>query len=694
MNLDKLFKPRSIAVVGATPSPSVARNVINSLLHLDYPGSIFPINPKYNDVLGVKCLSSLKEAGEPVDLVVLCLSSKHVKSQLEAAADVGAGAAIIYGDGYGESGKKGKKLQAEIVDICRTHDIALCGPNCMGIASPHNRTHTYMVELLDPALLAGNVGLISHSGSVSIALTNDVRRFGYSYAISAGNEAVLTAADYLDYLIEDNNTEIIGLFLETVRQMDKFIAALKKARERNKPVIVLKTGKSTRAAAVVTSHTGGLAGEHRMFSALLKKHGAIEASSPEEMMEMFAVCQSKPLPQSPNIGIVTGSGGLAELMLDLNESGQANLPPLPESLQHTIKLEMGSMSGDGNPLDAWGNGDFMTNYPKAMDVFGQSPDHDSILVSFDGNDNQPMDYGDLNAESLNMVVENKHKYPKPHYTLSAVPGLFDSKFVNIARIEGIPSLSGLSSALNAIASVARSRQKATPRMIKAKALSADYQTQLLKRVSINEYDAKVLLSDYGVVVPKEFLFESLAELLRQAQDFQYPLVLKACDDHVMHRTEAGLVSVNIKNEDDLQSVAAGMQQRVEKADIKTRWLVQPMAGSGVEVLIGVKNDPECGPAILLGPGGIYTELMDEVSIRMLPLDEGDASAMISETRLTKLLAGLRGAPPSDISSLEKTVYGLADFAWANRQWIESIDLNPVIVHETGVSVVDALILPQ
>src|SRR5271169_470842 len=275
MRLEALFRPKSIAVVGASDKPTIGRRLIASLDRIGFAGPIFPINPNYSTVSGRQCYANVAELPEIPDVAVFCVGHARVLEALLAAASRGVRGAVIYDGGFAERGEDGRRLQAQIEGICRDAGIALCGPNCMGVLSPHDRSTTYLQELRDPAGLAGNVGIVSQSGAFCVSLLTDTRRFGFSHVVSSGNEAVLTAADYLEYLADDPHTKIIGIFIETVRQPERFATALDRAKEAGKPVVALKVGRASRTRYAVTTHTGGEAGDPGTISELLHAYRAI-----------------------------------------------------------------------------------------------------------------------------------------------------------------------------------------------------------------------------------------------------------------------------------------------------------------------------------------------------------------------------------------------------------------------------------
>jgi acetate---CoA ligase (ADP-forming) len=329
MPLDALLRPKSIAILGASERPSIGRSLIVSARNIGFDGKIYPINPKYPQLLGHRCYPSIEALPEAPDAVAFCVSYTRILENFVPVAAKGAKAATIFDGGFAERGEEGAKLQAQIVAICREAGILLNGPNCMGVLNPATRSSIYIHELHDPTGLAGNVGLISQSGSICIGLLSDIRRFGFSHVISSGNEALIGAAEYMEALIDDPATKVLALFTETVKEPERFVAALDRAADRGKPVVVLKVGRTERSRRAITSHTGGLAGEARVFSEVLKAHRAIEVEDMDELTEVLAVCQGERWPRGRRLSVVTASGGQAELMLDIASERGLDLPPLP-----------------------------------------------------------------------------------------------------------------------------------------------------------------------------------------------------------------------------------------------------------------------------------------------------------------------------------------------------------------------------
>jgi hypothetical protein len=324
----------------------------------------------------------------------------------------------------------------------------------MGVLNPHHPSTTYLQELRNPAGLAGNVGIVSQSGGLCISLLSDTRRFGFSHVVSSGNEAALTAADYLEYLVEDPWTRAIGAFIESIRQPDRFIAALDRAAAVGKPVVVLKVGRGERTGRAVATHTGGTAGDPKAASALLHAHRAIEVSDLTELTEVLAACQGSKRATGRRIGIVTSSGGLAEIILDIADTADLELPPLSAAARDDIVARIGFITGDGNPLDAWGNGTFVANLPQALSLFDASPD-DIVVFCRDNSDDPAFDTPELVGTYIDLFTRAAAHSGKPHYLLHSRPGVMDRALVAQLREHGIGVVGGLREGLLAIDRLAR-----------------------------------------------------------------------------------------------------------------------------------------------------------------------------------------------------------------------------------------------
>jgi acyl-CoA synthetase (NDP forming) len=699
MQLDRLVKPRSIAIVGATDRPGPGRTIVESLGAIGFTGAIYPVNPKYDTVLNRTCYPTLMDVPEAPDLVVFSIRNPLIPEQIRLAVKRGAGAAVIYDSGFAELGEEGERLQAEIAGLCREAGMAVCGPNCMGFLNPPARVTTYKQMVMDTTGLAGNVGIVSQSGSVCIALMSDLRRFGISLCVSAGNEAVTRTADYLEFLIDDPNTKVIATFTETVREPERYVAALDRAAAAGKPVVVLKVGRSERTQRAITSHTGGLAGSTRVFSEVLRAHRAIEVDDLDEMAEVLAVCQGERWPRGRGISVITSSGGIAELILDNGTAAGLELPPLSPAERKEAERVIGRITGDGNPFDAWGNSNYAVNLPHAISVVDKSDRIDAVVHCTDTGDDGRLGRPGQLLQPVQILVEAAKHSTKPYYLMSSRHGVMNLVQAKALRDAGLVQIGGTRQGLGAIDRVARHVIGLRPVRAPAAGSRADLPELLAAapaRRTIDEFDSKRLLSVYGVPITRERRVETLAAATAAARTLGFPIVLKVVADEIPHKTELGLVAVGLKNEEDLACAYATLAERLAKVDPPPRdaaFLVQEFVADGIELFAGISRDPDFGLSIAFGLGGIAIETTRDFALRMLPLREGDAEAMIAETGAAAMLGPLRGRPAADVKSVVACLQALSDFAVAHADSLDEIDLNPIkaLPEGRGCIVVDALI---
>jgi acyl-CoA synthetase (NDP forming) len=459
---------------------------------------------------------------------------------------------------------------------------------------------------------------------------------------------------------------------------------------------VLKVGKSERARHSITTHTGGLAGESAALSAILAAHHAIEVDTLTELTEVLAAAQGRHWPKGRRLSILTGSGGQAELILDIAGAAGIDLPPLQFQERAEVERVVGHVTGDGNPLDAWGNGDPNTNYPHALDVLSASSQYDAVAMLCDGMDGHPLDQPSEDLVYAHMAATAAAKSDKPFFLLSTRSGVFRSDQEQIVRPAGIAVVSGIREGLNAIGKLA-TWHAPVPKARQVQDKTAHIPSS---RPTINEHDSKALLAQAGVRVAREELCKTLQQASKALAAFEGTVVLKIASDDIAHKSEYGLVELGIDNEVALEEAWSRIEANAAKVPGEPRIagiLVQEMVREGIEVFVGISRDPDFGLLLAFGLGGVLVEITKDVSLRPLPLREGDAEAMIAETSIAfRLLSGVRGQQAADIDALAAAIYAFADFAFANRELIDEIDVNPIKVlpKGRGCVAVDALIVPR
>ena len=697
LNLSRLFAPRSIAVVGASESQnSVGGRVLKTLRGLGFSGDVYPVNPKHDSVAGWRCYPDFASLPAGVDAVAFCVQRDVVLEQFPLAAARGIGAAVIYATGFADAGPEGMQCELAIKRVAAQHGVAVVGPNGMGVLSPATNSSLYSGTLLDPTRLRGNVGIVTQSGAIAVGLLTDCRRYGFSHVVSSGNEAVVQMPDCIDYLVGDNQTRVIALFVESVRDVEHFKRSLDHAAAADKPVVVLKVGQCARAQQAALGHTGAVTGDGRAFSALLARHRAIEVCEPDELVEVLAACQSSRLPTGPRIGLISASGGQVELIHDVVHRCGYVLPPLASLTRERLHTEAGIETRDGNPLDAWGDGNWRRNLPLALELMDADPNLDNVLFTSDTFDQQPM----VPTSYAPMVLAAAARSSKPHYFFNTRPGIFRQENADAFAGSGTAVIGGIRQGLGAVHRLGTWAMTTTRPAARARLASLPDIAPMCAdgRDSINEYDAKKLLAEAGLPIVAEVLFEHRGEMDIAAEQLGFPLVLKVVSDAIAHRSENGLVQTGLADHATLAVAFEGMARRLEQMTLASpaRFLLQQQIGSAVEVFAGISVDVELGPCLLVGSGGVLVELVADTAVRPLPLREGDVEEMLKATRLGKLLAGFRGQPAADHAALVECLYRLGELGIGWAPQIREMDVNPILVLPAGQGcvVVDAVIFPK
>lgn len=690
MNLDRLFAPRSIAVLGASDTPmSFGWRILSTLRMLGFPGEVYPINPKYNEVLGLKCFPDFGAIPEGVDAVAFCVNGSIVEEQFPNAARRRIGSAAIY-----DAGPEGVGGLRRTREIALENGIAVCGPNGMGTLSPATRSSLYSGALANPARLSGNVGLITQSGAIAVGLLTDCRRYGFSHIASTGNETVVQTHQFLNYIVDDPATRVAALFVESVRNLDGFTKALDRAAAAAKPVVVLKVGQSDRGKRAAIGHTGAIAGDGRAFSELLRRHRAIEVRELDELVEILAACQSTRLPAGPRIGHISASGGQVDLIHDVVQRCGYDLPELSARTRQRLADEIGVATPDGNPLDAWGNGDWQRNLPRALALMAEEESIDSVVFTSDTFDDQPM----IPTRYAPMVLDAANASGKAHYFFNTRSGIFRQENVDLLKDSGVAVIGGISQGLGAVHKLglwATTRAQSTAR---ARLTGAPDLAQAgCGRTTIHEGDTKRLLAAAGLPVVAETIVADRGGLSAAAEATGFPCVLKVLSDEIPHRSEHGLVRTGLTDTSQLESAFDDMQGRLAVMALSRppQFVVQAQASGVLELFAGINLDPEVGPSLLVGPGGVLVELLKDVAVRPLPLREGDVEEMLAATKLDALLRGFRGQRPADRAAAVETLYRFAELGALWGSQISEMEINPLIVRPEGEGcvVVDAIIIP-
>ena len=687
MSLEKLMNPRSIAVVGASAerADAIGTRVIRNLRSMGYQGRIYPVNPRYKAVSDLTCFPSLSQLPESVDAAFLAVPSAQGPDLVEEAAKNGISAIFMNANGYADGDENGVALQRRVEQIAKANGIAICGPNNLGLINVNDGaaiwTPKYMMDVR-----RGPLAVISQSGSVAIALADDERKIGFSYLITAGNEAVVTVAEYLRHCALDDRVGAILVYLETIRRVEAFADAAREAQKRGKPVIVLKLGASEGGRAMVQAHTGSLAGEDRLYDALFRKLDIVRVRDIDEMLEAAIMLSAYPKPREGSLVAVTLSGGEAALIADTAFLLGVTLQKLAAPTLERLRPAFPPYSKLGNPVDAWGLGFNAERFGVIVDALVADPDIGTIAFSVDapGAGGADVPYACVMAET---VVAAAARSDKHFVFFNNTSGTGPNPEVRaILDRAHIPYLSGMRTALTAIGYALR--EKASP-IIDVKPVPQP--TLEAVRTDVARFK---LLADAGLPMAKCIPVTSAIQAARAAEQLGFPVVLKGSAPHLAHKSDLGLVHVELNNAADVEAayskIAKTLQANVP-VEAEHEIYVQGMSKPGIELILGVRNEPGFGSFVVVGVGGIFVELIKQASIRLGPVSEPEALAMLHETPAAKLLGGFRGKGPYDIDAVARAIAALSRFGAATVGTLASIEINPLIAHEDGAVGVDILI---
>jgi len=694
MDLTYLLAPKSIAVVGASERSGPGKHVLDNLDQMGYGGEVFPVNPKYRQVGARRCYESLIDIGregKPVDMVAIVLGRDRIIPVLEEAAAIGVKAAWAFASGFAEAGKNGKMLQVKLEGFCRDNQIAFCGPNCVGFLNPAERASAYSAPV-SPSLRAGNIGAVVQSGSVCLALANSNRGLGYSLLVSSGNEAVLDSTDYMSYMVEDENTEVVLAFIEQFRRPDRLREVARRAQQLNKPIVVLKVGRSQMAKQAAITHTGAMTGVDAVYDAVFKKYGIIRVNSLDEMLETAAALSAMRcnLPVGNKIGMITVSGGEIGLVGDLTEDLDVEFPDWSPDSVRLFKQALPGYSRISNPLDAWGSGKVEQTYPPTIAAAAADKGIDVVVISQDCPMEMARAQVDQYKSVANAAADIAKASDKPIVAISNLSGGLHPELRHIFEDGGVTLLQGTQEGLRAVSNVinyGRFSRTVDYTKVEKKEIFREAFLGHDKKLLL-ENEAKEFLSKYGIPCVKEVMCHSVEEVIDAFRKIGKPVAVKVISPELPHKTDADIVRLSICHEADLRlayhQVMRNARRCVPEATI-TGVLVQKMITDAVaEVIVGISRDVDFGPIVLFGLGR---------SLGIPPLSREEAIEMVRLTKANRLLRGFRGSPVGDEESLVKVIGHLSEVALDWEDKIQALDINPLLVLPAGQGAVavDALI---
>ena len=698
--LDSFFAPDSIALIGASRDlEKIPGRLLSMLRKNEFPGRLYPVNPNYGDIDGLKCYPSIAAIGQPIDLAIVIIPARAVLEALQQCAAAGVRNAVVISSGFAEEGGDSAAMQDAIAALAKATGMRISGPNAEGFYSEVQRvaatfSPTVDVKPGEPRLLATRrrIGIVAQSGGIGFAIYHRARALGValSYVVSAGNESDLGAGEFLDYMVQDASTDVILLFIEGIRDVEKFLAAARRAAECGKPVIVTKVGRSGAGERAAASHTASMAGWSAAYDAVFAKYGFIISNDLDEAVTIAALLASNPMPRGDRVAVLTVSGGAGIWGADTVALQGLQVPELSAPIQAEIRTLLPSYGAAGNPIDVTAQGVHSGGLQRSIDLLDVSDEVDAILVVLSLSSDTRMPF---KLAELKPVIDAQNK-PIVFYSYT-LPSLFARQQL---AASGVVVLSGLTHVGVAMRQMVQRAKFRLPPPVEAAAPPRNLSAHLTS-ATLSEFDGKSLLRDAGMALPDEVLVSEKGALDAAIARVGLPLVMKIQSRDIPHKSEIGGVRVNLATKGEAfaayQMLLDNARRHRPDAAIQGV-LVSPMAKKGVEIIIGTLCDATFGPMIMVGLGGITTELFRDVIYRPAPLGAAEASAMLDELRAAALLRGFRGAPVADIAALSQLIAQLSMVAAEYREQISEIEINPVLVHPAGhgVTIVDALVVPR
>jgi acetate---CoA ligase (ADP-forming) len=693
-----MLEARSVALVGASPRPgSFGRRMVAELGKSRSRPRVYLVNPRYAEIDGQPCHPSIADLPEVPELTLLAVGDSALESQLTLAADAGSRAAVIFGNAA-DDGQSGPGLRDRLAGVARAAGMALCGAGCMGFANVSYGLRALGYTEPDP-LAAGPVALVTHSGSVFSAMLRARRGFGFTLAVSSGQELVTAAPAYLDYALGLPDTQVLALVLETIRDGAALRRVLGAAAERDVPVVLLTAGSSAAGRSLVTAHSGALAGSDGSWEALARAYGVHRVSDLSEFadtIELFAVGRrvrrlSAPNAASRRSGIATvhDSGLERAHVADLaSELGVPFAEIGPETTARLADLLDPGLT-PANPLDVWGTGaDTRELFGGCLSALAGDSAVDAVALAVDLV--HELDGDDAYLRALQDVATRTEK---PLVVLSNLPSAIDQDWAGQLRRGGIPVLEGTRSGLVALRHL---RDRADERPFAGVGgcllVPGPQQTATHDWLSAEPVSGAALLellAEYGIAVARTLAADDAASALAAAADIGYPVVLKTDQPEIQHKSDVGGVVLGLDSQASLAAAYADVAAR-----LGPRVLVSQTVPAGVELALGIVADPELGPLIVVGAGGVLVELLADRAVALPPVSAAQAAELVGGLRVAKLLAGTRGAPPADLTAVQHAISALSRLAIELGDHLEALDINPLICGPAGAVAVDALAIPR
>ena len=671
-----IFNAKTIAIVGATDKSHWPKNIYANLIESGFPGTVYPINPRRDEIFGVPCYPDLASLPEPAELALMIVPADAVEGALRQGAANGLKAAVVYAAGFGDGGREESlRRGAAFRTVLDELDIAVCGPNCMGLVGVRQKLYCYPHTHIS-GMTPGPVALVTQSGGTLSYFVNCAQERGltFSYAISSGNEMSLDLADYIEFLIDDPETRQICLFIEGIRRPDAFMKAAGRALEAGKPIIAIKTGRSQKSREAAASHSGAVAGDYAAFEAMCERYGIIACETTEEVIETTLAFQQGRLPRGPGIAFMTTSGGTVDLLHDYCDAENAVVPELAPETIEAIREFVPADCHIRNPIDTGAPvGQSGRSSPvEICKAFARDPNID--MVAWCNN----MPGAARSAGQADHIRDLLAATDKPVISFARIPHMIPDGGLEFQAETNMPFVQGTRTGvrvMNALWFYGARAGRTVPKLPAPAGAEANCIGEGLENA----------LAKAGLALPRSARVIDPAHTAEKAEEIGFPVAVKILSPQASHKTEVGGIALGLDSSEAVtkatHDMVAGLKSYQPDAEIDG-FLIQEMV-SGVEVLLGARDDALYGPILVIGTGGVMVELIGDVALRLLPVSEDDIRTAIDRLKLKHLLGGFRGALPADTDALVAAAVAFGNFYLDHRRWLSEIEINPLMVLPAG-----------
>lgn len=685
--LDFLLAPKSVALIGASNREgTLGYNLIQMIAQGNYEGGTYAINPKYPEICGIKCYPDLQAIGRPVDMAVLCVNAKRVQEQAQICIDAGVKALTVFANCIlEEEVDKNDKLEDRLIAMCLDNGIPLLGHNAMGYYN--NDIGLRICGFIAPdANITGNIALCTQSGSVLSTICHNEPQLTFNFSVATGTGQVTSLEDYMLYALEIPSTKVLGVYMESVRKPDSFISALKLAREKRIPVVLMKVGKSALGAKFAQSHTGGLAGKDDVYDAIFEHYGVIRCQNLQEMANTLLLFSTHPQVPAGGLVAIADSGGERNLLADVAEDIGLNFAALSEQTMKKLSGIQEHTQEAANPLDPWGTGiDFEKIFEDSLIAMLEDGQAAIGLFSQDLRDGYFLSQGMVDA--LKSVAARQGK---PIVFMTNLSGVRRSDLTSQLAESKIPVLAGTQESLLAVRNWFAFRDHdIAPIVPESLSLPDEFISLLETEQPIGERDSLAILSKLGISSLPITAISNSGDLAANKSNYVFPVVLKTAVEGILHKKDVGGVVLNIADYDALASAYTVMAGKLGPQAV-----VAPMFSYEAELIFGMITDPAFGPVVVVGAGGIYTEMLKDSIVLLPTAGEREIRRKLEALKTYPLLTGIRGSKPADIDAVVSEIRKFCAIAVYLSKWVGELDINPVAVSGSRLLALDALIIPK